>query len=115
MSFQYQRSFLLQDEDHLSLSGGLGVALDKDDAFVPLTLSWNHGKKWHFLELGAGYTHRAAVDEASFAHLVVGGCFQARGGFLLKVRLTPLIPVRNLELEGLPFLPWGGVALGGRF
>lgn len=114
-SFNYERQFLLREKFHLCGNFGLGVALEKEDAFVPMTLTGNFGQSKHFFEVGVGYTHRPNPDDGVFGHFVVGYKRIVKNGLSFKIRASPLIPLNNRDPDDIPVIPWGGISFGYAF
>ena len=113
LSFNYQRHFFLQNNRHLSVRAGIGPGFDKEDAFLPIGVTYNIGKLKHFFETGLGYTHRPDPDDQRWINVIVGYKYQHhRSGFLLKAQLTPMIFVNNFEDDRWPVFPWAGIVLG---
>lgn len=113
LTFNYQRHFFLQANRHLSLRAGIGPGFEKEDAFLPIGLTYNLGNLKHFFETGLGYTHRPDPDEQRWINVIIGYKFQHhRSGFLFKAQLTPMIFVNNFEDDRWPVFPWAGIALG---
>jgi hypothetical protein len=116
LSFNYQRHFFLQANRHISARAGIGPAFDKDDAFLPIGVTYNIGSLKHFFETGLGYTHRPDPDEQRWINVILGYKFQHHySGFLFKAQLTPMIYVNNPEEGRWPVFPWAGIALGWSF
>jgi hypothetical protein len=116
LSFNYQRHFNLQDNRHLSIRAGIGPAFDKEDAFLPIGVTYNFGELKHFFETGLGYTHRPDPDDQRWINVILGYKFQHHySGFLFKAQLTPMIFVNNHEEDRSPVWPWAGIALGWSF
>lgn len=114
ITLNYQRTIAITPADQVAVNVGIGPAFAKEDAFVPLTLAYQRGRGRHLLELGLGYTHRADPDEPAFAHAVAGYVYRSPRGWIIKVRLTPLLAVRDPG-DGARFLPWAGVGVGRAF
>lgn len=114
LSFNYQRNFLFNERGHASARVGLGPAFEKEDAFVPISLFYNFGKEKSFLELGAGYTHRADPSETAMIHFICGYKRQVKNAFLFKAHLSPLYIIKTGPGDRRIF-PWAGVSLGWAF
>jgi hypothetical protein len=52
LTFNYQQYFLLEANRHLSLRAGIGPGFDKEDALLPIGLTYNLGNLKPFFETG---------------------------------------------------------------
>ncbi|MBW6480310.1 MAG: hypothetical protein K0B37_12855 [Bacteroidales bacterium] len=116
LSFNYQRHFFLQADRHLSVRAGIGPGFNKEDAFLPIGVTYNIGSLKHFFETGLGYTHRPDPDEQRWVNVKLGYKYQHHySGFLFKAQLTPMFFVNDFDDRKWPVWPWGGIALGWSF
>lgn len=139
VSIHYDRLIYDLNTSYVSVNAGLGYFPKKDDDYkpilgIPISVSWNLGKKNHHLDLGVGMTYSSGftqkrtreepsdpfeliVKSSIYGMARVGYKYQKpTGGFFFKLGITPVVELVKLEGSDLATsYPFFGIGLGVSF